>query len=247
MLAIACFFAGHWFLSAFFQSFFLHRYGAHRQFTMNRVWERVFYLGTFVTQGASFLVPRGYAVMHREHHAFSDTEDDPHSPLVHRNLWRMMWETKKRYDAFVYRRVQPEKRFEGWYPEWKWVDRLGDHWAIRIAWGTLYTLYYIVFAPHWVFFLLLPIHYLVGPVQGAIVNWCGHRYGYRNYESNDQSRNTLPVDFLIVGELFQNNHHRFRQSPNFAVRWFELDPTYLMIRMLALFRIIRFQPARSMA
>jgi len=58
----------------------------------------------------------------------------------------------------------------------------------------------------------------MGPVHGAIVNWCGHKYGYKNFDNGDASRNSLPFDFLTGGELFQNNHHKFAMSPNFAVR-----------------------------
>ena len=62
MLAIAIFFIGHWLSSVFFQTFFLHRYGAHKQFTMSERWERIFYFATWLTQGSSFLEPRGYAI-----------------------------------------------------------------------------------------------------------------------------------------------------------------------------------------
>ena len=47
----------------------------------------------------------------------------------------------------------------------------------------LYTAFYVAFAPHWSLFLLLPVHFLMGPIHGAIVNWCGHKYGYRNFDT----------------------------------------------------------------
>jgi stearoyl-CoA desaturase (Delta-9 desaturase) len=79
----------------------------------------------------------------------------------------------------------------------------------------------------------------MGPIQGALVNWCGHKYGYVNYDTRDRSRNTVNLDFLLMGELFQNNHHKFPSRANFAVKWFEFDPTYPLLRLLQSMRIIR--------
>src|ERR1700741_5188505 len=101
-MAIAIFFLAHWQLSVFSQTFFLHRYGAHRQFTMSRGWERFFHLFTFVTQGSSCLTPRGSAFLPRMHHAYSDTPKDPHSTTNHRNAMSMMLATKGRYDDYAY-------------------------------------------------------------------------------------------------------------------------------------------------
>jgi stearoyl-CoA desaturase (delta-9 desaturase) len=133
-----------------------------------------------------------------------------------------------------------EPRFLGETPSWPALDRFGEHHGVRFAWGCLYTLVYVAFAPHWAFFALLPIHWLMGPIHGAIVNWCGHRYGYRNFdEIGDRSRNTLPIDFVTMGELFQNNHHRFPMSPRFAARPFEIDLGYWMIQPLLWLGIVR--------
>ena len=126
-------FVVHWQLSVFCQSFFLHRYGAHKQFTMSHGWERFFHLLTYFSQGASFLSPRGYAILHRMHHAYSDTEKDPHSPYFSSNAMSMMLRTKHEYDDFAYERVAPEPRFEGGYPSWPAVDKLSQSWPARIA------------------------------------------------------------------------------------------------------------------
>ncbi len=237
-MAILLFFVLHWQGSVFLQSFYLHRYGAHRQFTMSKRWERFFHLLTWTVQGSSYLNPRGYATMHRMHHAFSDTPRDPHSPVVQPNFFAMMWRTKLLYADICHRRFDVEPRFEGGYPEWKLLDTTLSSYPASVAWGTLYAVYYIAFATHWWMFLLLPIHWVMGPVHGAIVNWCGHKLGYRNYTSDDNSKNTLLFDVLTMGELFQNNHHKWGQSPNFAVRWFEIDPAYQIMRILAVLRVI---------
>jgi stearoyl-CoA desaturase (delta-9 desaturase) len=241
---IALFFIAHWQLSVFFQTFYLHRYGAHKQFTMKKGWERFFHFCTYVTQGSSFLSPRGYAILHRMHHAFSDTPRDPHSPVQHRSVFSLMLATKERYDDYAHHRVEPEARFASDLPEWSAVDRLGQAWPMRIAWGAAYTLFYLKFATSPWMFALLPIHYVMGPVHGAIVNWCGHKYGYKNFDNGDQSKNTLPFDFLTFGELFQNNHHKFPMSPNFGARRWELDPTYPAIRLFAAMGIIDLKNAQ---
>jgi stearoyl-CoA desaturase (delta-9 desaturase) len=246
---VACllFFVLHWQGSLFFQSFFLHRYGAHRQFTMSRGWERVFHFLTWVTQGSSYIAPRAYAILHRMHHAYADTVRDPHAPVNHPSVLPMMWQTAKVYNGLRGRTVRAEPRFEGGYPEWKLFDETLYGWVPSLGFAGLYTLFYLHFATTPWLFLLLPIHYAMGPVHGAIVNWCGHRYGYRNFATVDASKNTMPIDFLTGGELLQNNHHRSCQSPNFAARWFEIDSTWQVMRVLAALRIIDVQGAPRLA
>jgi stearoyl-CoA desaturase (delta-9 desaturase) len=232
------FFFLHWQLSVFFQSFFLHRYAAHRQFSMSKGWERVFHLLAWVVGGASYLSPRAYAIMHRMHHAYSDTPLDPHSP-VQESFVKMMWRTKSQYEGIKYGRIAVDPRFEGRYPEWKLLDHTLTSWPVSVAWGAVYALIYVAIAPHWwIVVLLVPIHCFLGPIHGGIVNWFGHKHGYRNYDSDDNSRNALPFDVLTMGELFQNNHHRWGQSPNFGVRWFEIDPAYQVMKVLAFLGII---------
>lgn len=240
-MPILIFFISHWFISLFSQTFFLHRYSSHKMFKMNPFWEKFFYLLSFLSQGSSFLNPRAYAIMHRMHHTYSDTEKDPHSPHFFKDVWSMMWVTKKIYKDFVMHRQKPEKAFDGNYPTWNFIDKIGDNWRVRVLFGVLYTLFYIQFATHWSMYLLLPIHYLMGPIHGAIVNWCGHKYGYSNHENGDKSRNTLPLDFLMLGELFQNNHHKSANRANFAQKWFEFDPTYPIIKVFSWVGIIKMQ------
>ncbi|MCS7073706.1 MAG: acyl-CoA desaturase [Bacteroidia bacterium] len=241
-MIIPIFFVAHWYLSLFAQTFFLHRYTAHKMFTMSKFWEKTFFILTWIFQGSSFLNPRAYGVMHRLHHAFSDTQEDPHSPHFFKNIFAMMWRTKEFYVGITQNKFThiPQKYFEN-LPSWNIIEKIGDSWISRISWGAGYVLFYIYFAESYWWYLLLPIHFLMGPVHGAIVNWAGHKYGYQNYDNRDQSKNTLHFDFLMMGELFQNNHHKFPNRMNFATRWFEIDPTYPIIRLLDFLKVIRLR------
>jgi stearoyl-CoA desaturase (Delta-9 desaturase) len=242
-MTILVLFTAHWMIACFFQSTFQHRYAAHRMFSMTPRTERVFHLMTYLAQGSSYLSPRAYAILHREHHAYADTERDPHAPGFFSNVFAMMWATSKRFSAHLTRRSTPEARFVGGYPEWPLIDRFGSTWIVRLGWGAVYGLLYFWLATAWWQFLLLPVTWVLGPVHGAIVNWAGHRYGYRNFATDDDSRNSLPIDLLTMGELFQNNHHRASGRLNFAARWYEFDPTWAVLRVLAWMRVIRVRGA----
>jgi stearoyl-CoA desaturase (Delta-9 desaturase) len=243
-LAIIAFFLVHWFFSLFFHTAFLHRYASHQMFTMNKVVERIFYFMTWLCQGSSYLVPRAYAVMHRMHHEYSDTKEDPHSPHFFKDIFGMMMHTRTIYDEFVSGIRIPDTKFLKNLPVWNAMDKFGSSGWVRIGWGVAYSLFYLYFIVYqdvsafWL--LLLPIHFLMGPVQGACVNWFGHKYGYQNFDNHDHSHNTSPFGVFFLGELFQNNHHMFPDSPNFAKKWFEIDFTYPILRFLAWIRIIRF-------
>ena len=246
MAIVLSFFVGHWLLSVFMQTFFLHRYGAHRMFSMSPRAERVFHFLTFLFQGSSYLNPRGYAILHREHHAYSDGPQDPHSPHSSKGFVDMNVKTATRYAGLWSGAIEPEVRFTGGYPSWPALEKVGDSWMTRLAFGAAYSIPYFIFAPHWAFFVLLPMHWFMGPLHGAIVNWCGHKYGYRNFSTRDKSRNSLPFDFVTMGELFQNNHHRYGQALNFAARSWEFDPAYWVIRVFADMGWVRISKEQEM-
>jgi stearoyl-CoA desaturase (delta-9 desaturase) len=241
-MIIFVFFISHWYLSLFAQTFFLHRYAAHKMFTMGPKSEKVFYWLTWIFQGSSFLSPYAYGVMHRLHHAFADTEHDPHSPSFSKNLFDMMWKTKNYYQEIVARVDKVEAKFKKNVPNWEFMEKFADTWMSRIGWGVAYTLFYFYFADSYWVFLLLPVHFLMGPVHGVIINWFAHKYGYRNFEVEDTARNLLPVDILMMGESYHNNHHKFGGRANFGIKWHEFDPTYPVIKILNWLKVIQLKP-----
>lgn len=164
----------------------------------------------------------------------------------------MMYKTKVIYQNLYERKILPDPKFEKNIPEWKKIDQIGESWPNRIIWMLVYTAIYVlaitVFqlpGTHWAMYALLPIHFVMGPLQGAIVNWCGHKYGYSNYDNNDKSKNTLFWDFLLMGELFQNNHHKLPARSNFATRWFEIDPLYPVLLVFHKLGIARIKAKKA--
>ena len=144
-MTIVLFFIAHWYLSLFVQTFYLHRYSAHRMFTMSPFWEKAFHVLTWIAQGSSYLNPAVYGMMHRAHHVYADTEQDPHSPKYDENPFKMMWKTAGHYNGLLYGTEQPEARFTRDLPHWKTMEKIGESWISRLAWGLLYTAFYIAF------------------------------------------------------------------------------------------------------
>jgi stearoyl-CoA desaturase (delta-9 desaturase) len=246
--AVAIFFVLHWQLSVFFQSFFLHRYAAHRMFRMSPFWERAFHLATYLAQGSSYLRPSAYALLHRLHHAHADAEGDPHSPTIHGSPLALMAAMKRNYEDISRRGVVPDTRLAGNAPVWPALDEWGTSYTSSALWMLFYSGYYLIFASSAWQYLLLPLHFAMGPLHGTIVNWFGHWRGYRNFDTHDRSCNTLWIELVTCGELFQNNHHRHPTSPNFARRWFELDPAYPLILLfdrLGVIQLERGQPSEG--
>ena len=126
-------------------------------------------------------------------------------------------------------------------PKWTAFDAMAGHWGSRIFWGLFYIGFYVIFATQWWMYLLLPIHFLMGPIHGAVINWFAHKIGYRNHDCADTSTNIFPIEIMMLGEVLHNNHHKMGTRPNFAQKWFEFDPVYWVILILNGLRIIRLQ------
>ena len=241
-MIILIFFVAHWYLSLFTQSFFCHRYSAHRMFTMTKGWEKFFYVLSWVFQGTSFLSPKAYGIMHRMHHAYADTDQDPHSPKYSKNVFDMMFQTWKLFRAINNDKANIEPKFTKNIPNWKFMEWLGDSWGSRIGWTAFYILFYVAFAHYWWMYLLIPIHMFINPIHGAIINWYAHIYGGTNFEVNDTSKNLLPIDILMLGESYHNNHHKFGGRANFGHKWYEFDPVYPFIKLFNALHIIKLKP-----
>tara|TARA_R110000868_G_scaffold262105_1_gene520472 strand:- start:188 stop:919 length:732 start_codon:yes stop_codon:yes gene_type:complete len=232
-----------WYGGLFFQTFFLHRYAAHQTFTMSKTMEKVTFFLTWLFQGSNYLSAYGYGIMHRLHHAYADTELDPHSPKYDENVFVMMWRTKTKYQAINQQRIEVDEKFTKNVPQWSSFDQFASSNFTRAFWILLYVLFFVKFATAWWMWLFLPVIMLMAPIHGLIINWYAHIYGYVNFKVKDTSKNLLPFDFLMMGEAYHNNHHKYGGRANFGVKWHEIDPTYLIMRVLNKLGLIKFNAA----
>ena len=225
-----------------------HRYFSHNAFRTGRVFQFVL---AFLGATAAQLGPLWWASHHRRHHAHADTVEDLHSPALHGFFWSHIgWLFCRSAADPDYRNVQDFAK----YPEIRWIDR--HSWvawaslaaglalageglrAIRPAWGTG-GLQFVV----WGF---LASTLLVYHVTFSI-NSLMHLFGWRRFETADTSRNSALLALLSFGEGWHNNHHRYPVSARQGFRWWEVDLTYYILRLLGALGLvweIREPPAR---
>ncbi len=205
-----------------------HRLLTHRSFHVPKWLEYVLTLcGGLALQGG----PLKWVSTHRVHHAFSDRPSDPHSPTrgfwwAHMG-WLFVWDDQiddpKQYTQFVRDLVaDPVYRFMERYNTWFTV-LLG---VLLYAWGG------------WSF-LVWGLFVRTAFVYHAtwLVNSAAHLWGYQSYDTNEGSRNNWWVALLSYGEGWHNNHHAYLHSAAHGLRWWEVDITYVVIRLLAALRV----------
>ena len=152
-----------------------------------------------------------------------------------------MWRARVLASNIYNKRVETEPRFLKNLPDWVWLDKLGHSGWSRLAWIAIYIMIYVLFAPSAWWFLLLPIHILMMPVQGVIINWFAHKYGSKNFKLKNTATNLFKVDIFMMGEGYHNNHHKHPSNPNFGNKWFELDPAYPPILIMKWLGVVKMQ------
>jgi stearoyl-CoA desaturase (delta-9 desaturase) len=65
------------------------------------------------------------------------------------------------------------------------------------------------------------------------INSLAHLIGTRRYATADDSRNSLLLALLTLGEGWHNNHHYYQSSARQGFYWWEIDITYLVLRVMA--------------
>ncbi|HEY3998064.1 MAG TPA: fatty acid desaturase [Candidatus Xenobia bacterium] len=196
-----------------------HRLISHRAYQA-RPWLRLLLaaLAAQSMQGG----PIDWATLHRLHHARSDQEGDPHSPRF--SLWwgHLGWTFGDfPVSGSLKRRYCPDL-----------VDDAGLQWVenhyVSMALLVAVTLYLVGGWP----WLLWggPVRVVLNMHATGMINSVAHRFGYRNHDTADGSRNHWLVALLTWGEGWHNNHHARPGGASFGSRWWELDTGFLCLQ-----------------
>ena len=203
---------------------FLHRGQAHRGLTFSPLLEHFMRVWLWMTTG---MVTKQWVAIHRKHHQHSDQPGDPHSPHVF-GIWNIFLR-----GVYYYYVAAKDARMTVTYGKGTpddWMERnvytrhnyLGVVLMLAIdvvlfgGWGFVVWAVQMLWIPFW---------------AAGVVNGLGHWWGYRNGETRDRSRNLVPWDFWVGGELLHNNHHLNPASPKLSRKPWEFDIGWMYIQI----------------
>jgi stearoyl-CoA desaturase (Delta-9 desaturase) len=203
-----------------------HRYFAHRAYKTNRAFQLLLAVGGASTAQKG---PLWWAGHHRNHHRYSDTEVDIHSPL--RGFWwsHVGWILCDKYNETPYDKIRdfakyPEIRFvEKWNGLFPWV--LGVASFLIAGWPGLFFSFFMGTVVLW--------H------NTFLVNSLAHVMGRRRYVTDDTSRNSLLIAITTLGEGWHNNHHYYQAAARNGFFWWEIDVTYYVLKALSWVGIVK--------
>lgn len=212
-------------------SVYLHRGLAHRALTLHPVADWAFRLVLWIFTGQN---RREWVAVHRKHHAFTDTERDPHSPLVH-GFWRIqLWNVY--YYVREARNPETTARWAKDIPTDRWDRVLFDRGALGGILGVAAAM--LALGPGRGLLLVAGHLVLYVFVLAPSINALGHWRGRRTFSDNSAT-NLRVLAWLTGGESLHNNHHARPSSPKFSMARLEFDPSWVVIRALMVLRLAR--------
>ncbi|MBX0331520.1 acyl-CoA desaturase [Oscillochloris sp. ZM17-4] len=164
--------------------------------------------------------PMTWASTHIQHHAHSDEEDDPHSPLE--GLWHS-------HVGWLFTHTHNINVYGSWLKRDKTVVWVSRYWFLWAGLGLLIP----TLIAGWSGFIwggLVRI-FLTHHITWSVNSIC-HTFGRRDYNTRDASRNNFIVGLLAFGEGWHNNHHAFPRSAFHGLRWYQVDISGYLIRGL---------------
>lgn len=219
-----------------------HRYHTHKGVVLNKWVDQTMQVWLWIITSLNKV---DWVAVHIYHHAHSDQEKDPHSP-VQNGIWHAL-----AFGVFDYTKGKnmPEvMKIKKTIPTNKLEAFIQDNSFMGPTMMTVFMI--IVFGPLWGGVLSVT-NFLTSPIFAiGGVNAIAHWWGYRNHKTTDNSRNIgflFPLNFIICGELDHNNHHGVMRSCSFRHRWFEFDIGYTYIKVLAAIKFAEIKNAYTPA
>lgn len=165
-----------------------------------------------------------WAAHHRNHHRNSDRDEDVHTPKKG-FLWSHCgWMLSSKHEGYDEEVVKDLAK----YPELRWLER---NWALPVlVYGLVLLTAFGWSGVYW------------GLAVSTVLLWHGtftinslsHTWGMKRYETNDLSRNNPLLAIITLGEGWHNNHHRYPGAARSGFFWWEIDVTYIVLRLLEL-------------
>ncbi len=202
-----------------------HRYFSHRTYKTTRVFQFVL---AFLAEASAQNGVLWWASNHRRHHRESDQKGDLHSPLQQGLLYaHVLWifDGNQDYDKSLVKDLEK-------FPELRFLNRNyllpPTLWAVATFWIAGWPGLFIGF------FLKTVLTW-----HGTYtINSLSHVWGTRRFNTTDDSRNNPVLALITMGEGWHNNHHHFMNSTRQGFAWYEFDISYMLLRVLAVFRIV---------
>ncbi len=215
LLCLALYYVRMFFITAGY-----HRYFAHRAYKLGRGMQFLMALGGATAAQKGVLWWAGH---HRDHHKYSDTPKDIHSPK--RGFWwsHMGWIVCDKYEDTPVDRIKDFAK----YPELRFLNRF------HLLPPTLLGLaVYLLGGPSALFigFFLSTVLLYHGTFT---INSLSHVFGRRRYATSDTSRNSFLLALVTLGEGWHNNHHYYQSTANQGFFWWEIDISYYMLKLLS--------------
>jgi fatty-acid desaturase len=210
---------------------YLHRHSAHRALELHPLLAHFFRAWLWLSTGMN---TKAWTAIHRKHHAFCETPEDPHSPVV-LGLGRLLREGAELYQAADTEAVR-EKYGKGTPDDWV-EHHVYRHAGLGI--GLMFLADIVLFGIAGIAVWAIQMAWIPFFAAG-VINGVGHAIGYRNFEIPNAATNIVPWGILIGGEELHNNHHTFPNSPKLSVKPWEFDIGWAWIclfRALGLARI----------
>jgi stearoyl-CoA desaturase (delta-9 desaturase) len=204
---------------------FLHRHQAHRGLTLHPIASHFFRFWLWLTTG---MATREWVAVHRKHHAKCETAEDPHSPQVW-GIWRVLFGGVGLYRKAAADEATLEAYGRGTPDDWLERNVYTAHNGLGVV--TMFLIDVVLFGLPGIAVFAVQMVWIPFWAAG-VINGIGHFWGYRNFETQDASRNIVPIGLLIGGEEFHNNHHAYSYSAKLGNKWWELDFGWFYICLL---------------